>query len=102
MKIYYDYNKIKIRLTEERLRHILEHPEMVGQEMKIEEVLRYPEIVIQSLSDERAKMYYRYYQKLVIGDKYLCVAVKFRDNDAFIVTAYFTDQVKKGVILWKE
>lgn len=99
--IYYDYNKIKIRLTEERLRHILEHPEMVGQENKIEETLRSPEVIIQSFSDEKAKMYYRFYQKLVIGEKYLCVIVKFQDEDAFIVTAYFTDQIKEGVILWK-
>ncbi len=66
MKIYYDYSKIRIRLTEERLRHILEHPEMIGQEDKIEETLHFPDVVIQSLSDEKTKMYYRFYQKLVI------------------------------------
>jgi hypothetical protein len=36
----------------------------------------------------------------LVGDKYLCVAVKIRATDAFVLTAYLTDRVKRGVPLW--
>jgi len=35
-----------------------------------------------------------------VGDKWLCVVVKYGTNDAFVVTAYLTDQLKKGAQLW--
>lgn len=45
-----------------------------------------------SKSDEEANLYYKYYAGLSIGDKYLCVVVKFKQKDAFVITAYFTDR----------
>ncbi len=39
MKILTDYKGEKVRLTDERLSHILEHPEMVNMEPAIEETL---------------------------------------------------------------
>jgi hypothetical protein len=30
----------------------------------------------------------------------MCVVVKQRQNDAFVVTAYLTDKVKQGAVLW--
>lgn len=101
MQILYDYKGVAVRLTDERLNHILEHPEMVLQKESIAQTIKDPEIVIQSLSDENTRLYYRLYQKLTIGDKYLCVVVKSRGEDAFIVTAYFTDRPKRGEALWK-
>lgn len=82
--------------------HILEHPEMVGLERAIEETLERPEVVVESLSDNRAILYYRYYRRTRVGDKYLCVVVKIGEQDAFIVTAYLTDRPKKGVTLWSK
>jgi hypothetical protein len=35
-----------------------------------------------------------------VGDKFLCVVVKLIEADAFVVTAYLTDQVKKGKQIW--
>jgi hypothetical protein len=35
-----------------------------------------------------------------VGDKYLCVVVKLIADDAFVLTAYLTDTVKKGRLLW--
>ena len=35
----------KVRLTDERLAHILEHPEMAGMAGEIERVLRRPQLV---------------------------------------------------------
>ena len=51
---------------------------------------------MQSLSDPQAHLYYRWYVGTRVGDKFLCVAVKVVDNDAFVLTAYLTDTIKKG------
>lgn len=52
MHVYVDYQGKRIRLTEERLAHILEHPEMREMEPRIAETLAQPEKVVESLSDE--------------------------------------------------
>ena len=75
MKILRDYEGHEVRLTDERLAHILEHPEMVGLEDSIGETLARPQRVIQSLSDLQARLYYRYYVGTRVGDKFLCVVV---------------------------
>jgi hypothetical protein len=36
------------------------------------------------------------YEGLSIGNKYLCIVVKYEEADAFIVTAYFTDSIIGG------
>ena len=102
MRIVRDYGGRRVRLTEERLIHILEHPEMRGMVPKIEETLRHPLKVIRSKSDQQARLYYRFYFGVAVGDKYLCVVVKSGRLDDFILTAYFTDTVKKGEQLWPE
>jgi hypothetical protein len=56
-----DYAGNSIRLTDERLNHIKEHPEMSNNSEKINETLMNPDIVIKSKSDEEAKLYYRHY-----------------------------------------
>lgn len=101
MKVLKDYKGVLIRLTDERLAHILEHPEMHELTGAIQEALLYPEFVVQSKSDETTHLYYRYYSKTMVGGKYLCVIVKVRENDAFVITAYLTDKVKKGKIVWE-
>lgn len=36
-----------------------------------------------------------------VGNKHLCVVVKVLETDVFVVTAYLTDKVKKGRLLWR-
>lgn len=100
MRILRDYQGLPIRLTDERLVHIREHPEMAGLEGAIEETLSHPERVIQSLSDPQARLYYRFHRGTLVGDRYLCVVVKIIGEEAFVLTAYLTDTVKKGVPIW--
>ncbi len=100
MKILRDYRGRNIRLTEERLKHILEHPEMKGMARHIKETLLEPQRVIQSISDKDANLYYRFYIGTKVGDKYLCVVVKMIKQDAFVLTAYLTDSIKRGDIIW--
>ena len=95
-----DYQGRQVRLTDERLAHILEHPEMIGLDFAIAETLRAPTAVIQSLSDSTAALHYRFYLGPRVGDKWLCVVVKYSALDAFVLTAYLTDKLKKGIPLW--
>ena len=101
MHVYTDYEGRRIRLSEERLAHILEHPEMLGMELTIGQTLSEPERVIESLSDSQARLYHRFYVGTRVGNKYLCVVVKVLETDAFVVTAYLTDKVKNGRLLWR-
>ncbi len=102
MKQITDFEGRVFRFTDERRKHILDHPEMKEMILAIEETLKAPEKVVQSFSDPEARLYYRFYSRTPVGEKYLCVIVKLKRNDAFILTAYLTDAVKKGEILWLE
>lgn len=37
-----------------------------------------------------------------VGEKFLCVVVKMSPGDAFVLTAYLTDSVKRGWKVWPE
>ena len=100
MKIFKDFAGRSIRLTSERLKHILDHPEMAGMSARIKQTLSEPHKVVQSISDPQARLYYRFYIGTKVGDKYLCVVVKVSSGDAFVLTAYFTDTIKKGELIW--
>lgn len=100
MRVLYDHNGMPVRLMDERMAHILDHPEMVGMEAAIDETLLEPEIVIQSKSDDQAKLYYHSYARTPVGEKLLCVVVKVQQDDAFVLTAYLTDRLKRGEVIW--
>jgi hypothetical protein len=102
MKTILDCFGTGVRLTGERLAHILEHPEMRGMEREIEKVLSSPAFVRASRSDADVRMYYEFYAETIVGGKWLCVVVKYLEQaaDAFIVTAYLTNKPKQGTELW--
>jgi hypothetical protein len=100
VEVIVDYQGLAVRLTDERLAHILDHPEMVNLEAAISETLNHPTLVIQSISDEAARLYYRFYSGTRVGDMFICVVVKVKPGDAFVLTAYLTDKPKKGIVLW--
>lgn len=102
MKRFKDVHNRLIRLTDERQKYIeAKHTEMSGQIDKIFETLLNPDIVIKSRSDPLVELFYRYYKVTSVTEKYLCVAVKVLIDDLFIITAYLTNTVKKGEILWE-
>ena len=100
MRLLSDYEGRLVRLTQERLVHMSTHPEMVDMEEALEETLATPDCVITSSSDPNVHLHYRHLLETPVGDKFLCVVVKVIRDDAFIVTAYLTDKVKQGRILW--
>jgi hypothetical protein len=89
-----------VRLTEERMAHILEHPEMRGMGVEIERTLRDPQAVRRSRSDGTVRLFYKFYSKTMVGGKWLCAVVKYPKRDGFVVTAYLTDKMKAGEDLW--
>ncbi len=103
MKVIFDIFGRPVRLTEERLVHIVAtHPEMVDQIINLDETLVNPYAVIESINDNAVQLFYRKFCHLSFGDKYLCVVVKIQLADAFVITAYITDTIKKGRQIWRK
>jgi hypothetical protein len=76
-----DYADRTVRLTAERLLHIDEHPEMIGEERRIGEVLKKPDVVYTSHKDASVHVYYReYYRHYAsgpVGSKQLMGRLRF-------------------------
>ena len=100
MKIIRDCFGQDVRLTDERLAHILEHRETAGMEADIERVVQAPAEVRASRSDDSVKLFYAFYARTRVSGKWLCVVVKYLPDDAFVITAYLTDTMKAGETLW--
>lgn len=102
MQWFEDRHSRRIRLTPEREDHIQnDHPEMLGQVDRIGDSLLNPDIIVKSKTDRDVELFYRYFSNTPVTSKYLCVVVKTLIDDSFIITAYYTDTVKKGDSLWK-
>jgi len=54
------------------------------------------------VSSETVVIYYKNYPKTPVTNKYLAVVVKINEMENFIITAYFTERVKKGEIVWEK
>jgi len=100
MKLLTDCFGRAVRLTDERLAHILEHPELSGMADEIGRVLREPAEVRVSRSDESVQLFYNFYALTKVGGKWLCVVVKATADDSFVITEYLTDKLKAGETLW--
>lgn len=91
-----------VRLTEERTAHILEHAEMEGQLDKLGEVLQEPDVIVQSQRDTEVHLYHKHYVATPVTEKYLLVAVKVTEDDAFVLSAFFTSVITKGERIWEK
>jgi|SRR5437016_4710948 len=101
MRILTDCFGRRVRLTDERLAHILEHPEMRSIDSEIEAVVNGPHFVRRSRSDANVRMFYKFCPETIVGGKWLCVVIKYAEGDAFVVTAYLTSRAKAGEDLWQ-
>ena len=100
MRIIRDCFGRSVRLTDERVVHILQHQEMAGMETEIERVLQAPAEVRLSRSDDTVQLFYEFYAQTLVGGKWLCVVAKCPSDDAFVVTDYLTDRLKAGETIW--
>lgn len=100
MTILHDYDGRSVRLTDERLEHIRkDHPELVGREDLIGTTIRHPRKVVQSISDPSVRLCYS--RPNALFAKMVCVVVKDEIDDGFVLSAYLTDRIKRGEILWQ-
>ena len=92
----------RIQLTDEGWEHIIgRHDFMVHFRAEIGETLREPDEIRRSNSaPETSCLYYRWYYGTAKGDKWVCVVVKVLLHEAFVQTAYVTDEPLKGELLW--
>ena len=97
-----DHRDRRIRLTNERWSHILDHPEMPGQRERLIETLTDPDVVIATAKDEDVHVYHRLYDKTPVTRKYMVVVVKMLADDAFVLTAFFTSKRKRGKVIWQK
>ena len=68
MKVIQDCYGRSVRLTDERLTHILGHAEMVGMANKLERVLQRPSEVRRSRSDDDVKLFYEFYTQTQVWE----------------------------------
>jgi hypothetical protein len=91
--------KYRVSLSRDRWRQIIshKHPALAGHEAQVRSCLAYPVIVRASAKDPEVHLYY-----VPSGEVYLCVVTAPTDGqERFVVTAYFTKNIKKGKELWK-
>jgi len=91
-----------VSLDEDRWRHILNHPEMKDQLDRIKETVMNPYEVRESTHDPSILLFYKLYEETPVTEKYLLVVIKTQNREGFIVTAFSTDKVKKGGLIWKK
>jgi len=97
----YSINQVPIRLTDERWRHIVgNHNDLASYYFEVLETVAHPELVLEGDAGELWAIQHFSRQKvmLVIYREYP------RQNDGFIVTAFFTTKLKKLFkrrILWQ-
>ncbi len=85
----------EVRLTDERLRHILrKHPEMAIHLHRFAETLASPDAVSPSRSSLAVRLYYRLYPDLQGRNRYMCLVVKREPDYSFILTAYLDRRIK--------
>ncbi len=95
-------NNVPIRLTEERLNHIIRrHPEMLNQIDKILTTIENPDFIQKGDMDELLAV--KFFDKTPLTKKYLVVVYReLSKEDGFVITAYFTSKPsKRREILWK-
>lgn len=91
--------KVKIRLTGERLNHILiNHPEMVQLILDIPKTIEYPDIIFQGARQEHIAVKNR-------NKFFIVVVYKEENEDGFVITAFRTRSINylsKREIIWKK
>jgi len=88
----------QVTLTRDRWREIIryKHPALAGSGRAVRGCVEAPMIVRESIKNASVHLYYTR-----AGQVYLCVAVAPSDEqERFVVTTYFTRNIKKGRELW--
>jgi len=74
----------------------VKHPSLYGKEELVKQALADPDEIRVSKKTKDILLFYKKLKNL-----YVCVVVRIFKKTGFIVTAYKTDKIKEGDILWK-
>lgn len=90
-------NGVPLRLTKERWFHIVEnHDDMAGSYDDVLSAVENPDLVLNGYRDALIAI------KEAGRRKYLAVVYKeLSRNDGFIITAYYTSRISRGLVLWQ-
>lgn len=88
--------RVVVRTTKSYWNYLIEkkHPPMEGKEKIVIETLSQPQEVRRSSIDADVYLYYKQFDRLY------CVVAKHQGSEGFLITAYPTDKVKEGEIIW--
>lgn len=87
----------RIRVTKRYWDYIVsKHESVAGLEKEVMDTLINPSYVRLSKEDKAVSLYYSAYDKY-----FLCVVCRHLNGDGFIITAYLTDKIKKGVTIYE-
>jgi hypothetical protein len=88
----------RVCLSRDRWRQIVrfKHPALKGCEKQVRKCLEDPALIRESAKEQDVHLDYH-----ETDDSYLCVVVAPGETDRFVVTAYFTKNIKKGTERWK-
>jgi hypothetical protein len=89
-----------VRASDERLEHAHRRDDIRGQDSQMALTLIQPDFVVQSRKDPEVRLYHRRFEVSPVGDKLLCVVVRWKPGDCFLLSAYHTRNPKKGEQLW--
>ena len=96
----------KIRTSESYWKYIIEvkHPEsfknmgLNNALILVKQALKNPEIVIKERLDPSVFIYYMNYKERY----FICVIAKHLNGEGYIITAYITDRIKKGEVVYEK
>jgi hypothetical protein len=86
-------------LDRDRWRQIIrhKHPALAGRETEVRTCLASPATIRESAKEPEVHMYY-----VPVGQAHLCVVTApANETEHFVVTAYYTANIKKGNELWR-
>lgn len=87
----------RIRCTARHWQSIVrKHDALAGLEDAVTGVLQHPRYIRLSKEDDQVFLYYAQHGKYV-----LCVVCRHLNGEGFIITAYLTDRIKKGVTVYE-
>lgn len=88
---------ISFHLSDERWQHIISrHPELKNRKQDIQNVLLDPDLIIKTSRDPMVMIYHQNE-----GTRYY-LAIVAHIEKRFIITAFITDKIKMGKIVWKK